>query len=75
MANPKCPCTWDKKTRQYRDCKGKSCKPVSGQKRLDQLEKSGDNIKKFLKGLVGMEKGGVVRTIKAKTLRKNYKKK
>jgi len=69
-----CPCKYDKKTRQYRDCNGKSCKPNQG-KGLSELEKSGDNIKKFLKGLVGMEKGGVVRTLKAKNLRKKYKKK
>lgn len=67
---PKCPCKYDQKTKQYRDCKGKSCKPNQGQG-LNELEKTGNEIKKFLKGLVGMKKGGSV----TKWERKSKKKK
>lgn len=65
-----CPCKYDQKTKQYRDCKGKSCKPKQGQG-LNELEKTGKEIKKFLKGLVGMKKGGSV--IKGKSLRRSRK--
>ena len=57
--DPKCPCKYDNKTNQYRNCKGKSCKPNSGQG-LNELEKTGKKIKKFVKGLVGLETGGSV---------------
>ena len=54
-----CPCAYDNKTKQYRDCKGKSCEPNVGQG-LNELEKTGKNIKKFVKGLVGLKTGGSV---------------
>ena len=55
--DPKCPCKYDEKTRQYRDCKRRSCKPKPGQG-LNELEKAGNEIKKFLKGLVKVKDGG-----------------
>ena len=54
-----CPCVYDNKTKQYRDCNGKRCKPNVGQG-LNGLEKTGKKIKKFVKGLVGLETGGSV---------------
>ena len=57
--DPKCPCKYDNKTKQYRNCKGKSCKPNSGQS-LNELENTGKKIKKFVKGLVGLKTSGSV---------------
>ena len=59
---PKCPCLYDKKTQQYRDCKGRSCKPSGSKSPTNSSDLTWPKMKKTLKKLVGLKKGGSVTT-------------